>query len=1209
LTGARVEGLDWQTQGSARFANVAVPSGGKTGFAQLDPTALGIQFTNRLTDELIARNSNLMNGSGVALGDVDGDGLCDIYLCRLEGGSVLYRNLGDWKFGDVTEKAGVACVDQFTRGAVFADIDGDGDLDLIVTGLGRGARCFMNDGRGRFTEATQAAGLGARTGSTSLALADVDGDGTLDLYVANFGEVSILRDGGQVSVRTVNGQTVVTGRYANRLRIINGEYVEFGEPDGLYLNDGKGRFKQVPWEEGAFLNEDGRPVKTPWDFGLSVQMRDLNGDGFPDIYVCNDFHTPDRVWLGDGRGHFRALPRLAMRKMSYASMGVDFADIDRDGRFDFIVAEMMERDPRVRLRQSPGRIEPVVIGEIENQPQVSHNTLFWNRGDGTFAEIAHFAGVAASDWSWTPVFLDVDLDGFEDLLVTNGHTHEMNDLDTIDRMKSETSGTRRQGVLRFPRRETANAAFRNRGDLTFEETGAAWGFDSKRISHGLALADLDNDGDLDVVVNCLNAPPLILRNESVRPRLAVRLRGLPPNTRGVGAAISVLGGAVPMQGQEMICGGRYLSGDDSIRTFAAGSLTNDLSVEVRWRSGRFSRVEHARAGRIYEIDEAGAVMEARNPVAGGQRPAVGGTPIKGEPLFQDVSDRLNHVHHEEPFDDFSRQPLLPERRSQNGPGVAWFDLDGDGHDELVVGGGRGGEVAVFKYAGGKFDRIAGAKLPDDSAGITGWSGVNGRRTLFAALSRYETSDTNAPVVLGVRWNGLAAEAGPVVGADAGINPGALAVADIDGDGELDLFIGGQGIPGRHPQASRSLVLRARNGELQIDPERTRAVAGLGIVTGAIFTDVNGDGRPDLVAASSPGSLTVFLNTGGTLQEATRRVGLVSGTGLWTGVAAGDFDGDGRMDIVAGNWGLNSSRHCDERHPLHFYSADPDNDGVPELVEAQAEPPGDHIFPILNLLRTPAAALFKKGHPMTHRAFTEMSVTELFAGLNTPFTDLPVTTLTSALFLNRGDHFERVPLPREAQFAPVFGLAVADMDGDGNEDLFLSQNFFATRPEGTRLDAGRGLLLRGDGRGGLASVPSGESGVAVDGEQRGAALGDFDGDGRTDLVVTQNGAATKLFRNVTATPGLRVRLKGPPGNPDAIGAVIRLKSGERFGPAREIQAGSGWWSQNSVVPVLATPAMPDGIWIRWPGGKTTTTVLPQRALEISVDGAGALMVLR
>lgn len=579
----------------------------RVGFAEMPVQHTGVTCSNLLSPQSIIENNNFMNGSGVAAGDFDGDGYCDLYFCSITGTNALYRNLGDWRFENVTARTGVGLPGLHSTGAVFADIDGDGDLDLLVTTLGHGARCFINDGRGQFREATIEAGLESRSGSMSMAVADVDGDGDLDLYVANYGEIPIMRSGARAGVKRVKDEWVVTGPFARRLRYVNGRFEEQGEPDVLYLNDGAGRFRAVPWSSDDFVDEAGKPFPEPWDFGLTVQIRDMNGDGFPDIYVCNDYQTPDRFWINDGHGKFRAQTTLALRKESYSAMGVDFADADRDGFLDFLVVEMLSRDRTTRLRQINAAPSTASIpGQITNRPAVMQNMFYHNRGDGTYAEIANYCGLAATDWSWQPVFVDVDLDGYEDLLIVTGMPLNILDRDTIDGMRSlarQPVEQLRTNTLLFPALSTRNLAFRNLHSLQFEDEGERWGFDSHRISNGISLADLDNDGDLDVVINCLDDAPLLYRNEARSPRVAVRLRGQPPNTGGIGARIRVTSGLLPGQTQEIVCGGRYLSGDDAMRTFAAGSMTDLMTIEVQWRSGKRTVINEARSNRIYMIDE------------------------------------------------------------------------------------------------------------------------------------------------------------------------------------------------------------------------------------------------------------------------------------------------------------------------------------------------------------------------------------------------------------------------------------------------------------------------------------------------------------------------------------------------------------------------------------------------------------------------------
>jgi hypothetical protein len=1196
---------NWQTHPGFRQLPLQVPGNSRPGFTRLDAPTLGIAWTNQVSRDRSILNRNLLNGSGVAAGDIDGDGLCDLYFCGLESANGLFRNLGGWRFEDISRTGGVECAGQDSTGAVFADVDQDQDLDLLVTALDRGTRLFRNDGRGRFVEATAESGLEPTPGGTSMALADADADGDLDLYVAHYRPDTIADKpstryriqvvDGWPAVIEVNGQPASAPAWTNRFEVTPlGQVLEQGLPDHYYRNNGNGHFTSIPFTQGTFLDESGRPLQQPpRDWGLSVQFRDLNGDLAPDLYICNDFASSDRIWLNDGKGRFQALPRDALRTICASSMGVDGADIDRDGDMDLFVVDMLSPDHRKRHVQHGDKISMrAPAGLSYDRLQVSRNTLLLNRGDTTFDEIAYLAGLEASDWSWQPVFLDVDLDGYEDILIANGVLRDFQNADATERMEAFRAGRTlsqkeiRDWIAKFPTLETPNLAYRNRGDRTFTETGAAWGFDTPGISHGMALADLDNDGDMDVVLNNFLTSPGIYRNDTSNPRVAVRLKGSTSHPSGIGALVALHGGPVP-QSQEILCGGRYLSGDQAQRVFATGSATNPLHLEVRWRNGRTSRVT-AEPDHLYEIDENGAVT-ASMP-----------TPAQPAPWFTEVTPIPAPPHVEQPFDEAARQPLLSRHLDRLGPGIAWHDLNRDGWDDLLVGNGRGGlPIVLINHEGTGFARTTNAPfhrtLPRDQTTLLGAQGV-----LIAGSSNYEDGSTNGGLM---RVYDIIRRAS---GDNLPGHPfacGPLALADIDGDGDLDLFVGGRALPGRYPEPADSILFRNDAGRF-VPLQRWER---LGLVSGALFSDLDADGTPELILAPDWSPIRVFRQDHGNYREMTEAWGFAAFAGWWAGVATGDFDGDGRLEIVASNWGLNTAVRASPTHPRRLHYGDLDDNGTLDLIEARFDPSLGKEVPDLPFQWARAAMPLLRARVPDYATYGQRSVDEIYGEALGQLPVLEVNTLATTLFRWRGDRFEPTPLPGEAQFAPAFGIAIGDLNGDGAEDVFLAQNFSAVAPSDVRADPGLGLCLEGNGLGQLAPVPASRSGIRVPGDQRGCALADFNADGRVDLAVGLNAEVPRLFRNATARPALRIRLRGPEGNPDGVGVQLRLAAGAFLGPVREVQAGSGYWSQNSAVQVMNLPGnrSPDALHLRWPGGRLATVRIPAGAREIAVGFDGSI----
>lgn len=1193
----------WNEEEGYRWAVVEPGFWDDGGLKRLAPSETGVEFVNRLTEAEINRNQHYMNGSGVAAGDVNGDGWVDLYFGQLNGPNRLFLNegAGGFSFREATEEAGLSHEDHYTTGVTFADVDGDGDLDLLVGSMSKGIQLYTNDGDGHFSSQLSSP-LEQHKGNMTMALADIDGDGDLDLYVTNYKEkpVKDMYANDELAwektirkVQTPDGPDYeLVEPFDQHYTIIEREGKpdsrrETGAVDALYVNEGDGAFRKIQNTEQRFRTPDDRPQGLSQGWGLNASFQDINRDGHPDLYVNNDFWTPDRLWLNQGDGTFRAIDSLAIRNGSFSSMTVDFADLNRNGALDFFVTEMLSPVHTRRLQQfSPD--DPFPATQMKNRPQYNRNSLYRNRGDGTYAEISYFSGLEATEWSWGVRFLDLNLDGYDDLLVNTGFSYDFQDLDSQQKMgrrMSRTAGDDRY-LTDYPRLRLKNKAFQNNQDFTFTDRSEEWGFATEEdVSHGLVTADFDRDGDLDVVVSRLNDTASLFENRAAGARVGVRLVGEAPNTRSIGATVTLeggKGGPAPQQ-EEITAGGDYLSGSAPTVTFAA-EPERTHTLRVAWPDGTKSRIDSVRANRLYEIDQAS--IPKQSPRASNADTA------ESTPLFQDVSARLNHRHHESRYDDYRIQPLLPLKLSQQGPGVAWLDFDQDGDDDLLIGSGRGGQLALYENDGaGGFTPQSSRPVTDTTAGdqtaLVGWATDQGTAFLVGNAN-YEPGNVQAPSVRHFRFEGdSTSQESPVPGILSTTGP--VAAADYDGDEDLDLFVGGRFKPAQYPADASSRLFTNENGRFTLDSPNSSRLKNLGLVTGAVFTDYDGDGDPDLLVSRAWDSLALFRNEDGTFREVTNEVGLAQHTGWWNGVTTGDFNNDGRLDIVATNWGQNSPYQIDSGRPLKMYYRDFNRDGRVEILESYYDADVGGYVPRRQLTAFRSTAVPFGRQVQSHQQFATSTLEHLL-GFN-PDARLSVkeiNTVAHTLFLNEGGTFAPRSLPDRAQLSAAYHVGVADFNSDGNEDLFLSQNVFEVRPDAPRLDAGRGLWLRGNGEGHFEPVPGTRSGVKAYGEQRGAALGDFNGDGRVDLVLTQNGAETKLYENQISESGIIVRLEGPPANRDGIGSSLRvLYEDGGTGPRREIRAGAGYWSQRSTTQVLGAEKPVDHIEVTWFDGRVDT----------------------
>ena len=1157
-------------------------------FQSLTAGQTGIAFQNTLSVE--NQRNFTFNGAGVASGDYDSDGLIDLFLVTEEGQSKLFRNLGNFQFEDVTEQVGLgenSDPEGFSIGAYFADIDNDRDLDLFLTNWNTPDLLYRNNGDGTFTDITEIAGVGYEGGSTTATFADYDRDGDLDFFVATYRPADFASEFGTPDLEIVDGEIVIPEDYQSQIELVETDdglsVRQLGEPDLLYRNNGDGTFTEVAEESGI--------VGGYW--GLSASFHEVDNDGWPDLYVTNDFWSPDTFYRNNGDGTFSLVHENAVQHTPMFAMGMDFADINNDGWTDYFVGDMLSRDATLRLTQHG--LMDTTLPPDGTAAQVMRNGLYLNNGDGSFSEISWMADVAASEWTWTTKFADLDLDGFVDLLITNGMIGDLMDSDVLADLNLPQFQNAPAYFPEYPPLVTSNLAFRNTGDLSFEDVSSDWGLDTAAIGHGATLADLDNDGDLDAVLSYMNQQVGIYRNGAVNNRIVVKLSGRGSNSQGIGARVTIVMQDESIQTRLMSSSGGYLSGHAPEVVFGLGNESLVSSIRIDWPSGhtqRFNNVdgEPLLTNRYYTIAEPEGEASLQPPRFPGPRnPFFARWPLEGGLSVPHIEADFDDPDYEG-YDDFKEQALLPRRLSVLGPGVAWDDVNNDGFDDLYIAGAQGQNGIYYTNNGdGSFTPITstGVDFLEELAPLWFYNGQKSTPGLALSYSRYE--ERGAPFASLLNQEDGEPE---VIALSELDSAGALASADVDGDGDLDLFVGGRGVPGLWPLPASSRLLRNDDGQLvEATNEMAPDFVILGMATGAMWLDVDSDQDSDLLIATELGPIQFFRNEEGVLRLATPETGLNEWSGLWTGLTAGDFNEDGHLDFAAANFGLNTRYHASAEEPAVVYVGDLDDN--PEDVEiVEAEYVDGVLRPMRERGMIGAEMPFVLEQYDTFLAYSEATLAEIYGARLDEMVRFEATTLEHMVFINDGTGvFTASPLPKLAQSTTGYGITTADFDNDGHDDIYLVGNFSYADPEFRQFTGGVSYWLHGAGDGTFDVIASDVSGLFVPVEGRGTAVSDFNRDGWVDVVVGVNDGYPLLFANrgqsLVDACSIQVRLDGGLTNPRGVGARLTVTLPDGSTTMREVQAGSSYFSQNSAEQLFGLgEAETADLEIVWPDGVVT-----------------------
>ncbi len=1041
-------------------------------FEQVPSKKSGIDFKNTITENEehnALTYENLYNGGGVAVGDINNDGLDDIYFVSNMETNRLYLNLGDFKFKDITKNAGVAGRPGWKSGVTMVDINGDGLLDIYVCHSGKESpekrrnELFINRGNMKFEEMSKAYGLDDPSYSTVGAFFDYDHDGDLDLFL--------------VATNVV----VMRGMELSKARNNDDPYAG----DKLFRNDGD-HFTDVTKNSGILSNGLG--------YGLGVAISDINKDGWPDIYVTNDYIEPDYLYINNGNGTFSNKLEEQVQHISLSAMGCEINDFNNDTWPDIFTADMLpaENKRQKLLYVAENYLEYAMMVLQGYYHATQRNMLQLNNENGSFSEIGQLAGISNTDWSWAPLFADYDNDGWKDFSITNGYFKDYTNLDFLKYKRDYYTQQARAGekpdtfkLVSFMKSTPIhNIVYKNNKDLTFTDKSLEWGFNQKGFSNGAAYADLDNDGDLDLVISNQNETASLYRNmlresnSRYSNYLDINLKGSGKNRSGLCSKVYVYSRLGVQYIEQMPTRG-YQSCVSTQLHFGLGNIGSADSVKVVWPFGDISVMKNVRANQIISVSEQTSKVK-ESPVS---------KPVK---VFSSIESLISYEHVEYGSNDFQRQPLLTTMLSPVGPVMAASDVNGDKLTDLYVGGVKENPGKLYlQTANGNFTPSSYFSFKEDFSCTDGDAlffdaDKDGDMDLYIASGgyhEYQKNDKNLQDRLYLnngsgRFTRKADALPPMQNAKSCVR-----AADMDKDGDMELFVGGRVMPGDYPNPQQSYILDSDRPAhyKNIAPTVLPELSSAGMVTDAAWVDLNKDSWPDLIIAGEFMPIRVFINENGKrFSEATKSWFDPSEGGLWNKIALADFDGDGNIDIIAGNFGTNSQLKSSPAEPLQLYYKDFDNNGkidpiLTYYVEGKSYPFAGHDE-MLNQI----SALRRKFPD--YASYSTATINDIFtpgdlkgAGI------LTATELRTVFYRNTGSKFEKHILPQEAQFAPVHAIEILDYNRDGKPDFILAGNQSANCVKIGVIDANYGQLFEGDGKGNFKYIPQPESGLSITGD--------------------------------------------------------------------------------------------------------------------------------